>query len=198
MINYFQTNWIEIVGAVLSLLYLFMSIKQNISLWLFGFLASAFYVVVFFETKFYADMSLQFYYLIISVYGYLNWKYGTHQQGKELPISNISKSTMLQLLLASVIIYFIYYIILSKYTDSTIPIADSIVGMLSVIGTWMLARKIIENWLVWIIADALACGLFFYKELYPTAILFIIYTLMAVVGYWQWKKTMKSKEIEQQ
>ena len=198
MINYFQTNWIEIVGAVLSLLYLFMSIKQNISLWLFGFLASAFYVVVFFETKFYADMSLQFYYLIISIYGYINWKYGTHQQGKELPISNISKSTMLQLLLASVIIYFIYYIILSKYTDSTIPIADSIVGMLSVIGTWMLARKIIENWLVWIIADALACGLFFYKELYPTAILFIIYTLMAVVGYWQWKKTMKSKEIEQQ
>lgn len=198
MINYFQTNWIEIVGAVLSLLYLFMSIKQNISLWLFGFLASAFYVVVFFETKFYADMSLQFYYLIISIYGYINWKYGTHQQGKELPISNISKSTMLQLLLASVAIYFIYYIILSKYTDSTIPIADSIVGMLSVIGTWMLARKIIENWLVWIIADALACGLFFYKELYPTAILFIIYTLMAGVGYWQWKKTMKSKEIEQQ
>jgi nicotinamide mononucleotide transporter len=198
MINYFQTNWIEIVGAVLSLLYLFMSIKQNISLWLFGFLASAFYVVVFFETKFYAEMSLQFYYLIISVYGYINWKYGTHQQGKELPITSISKSTTLQLLLASVVIYFIYYIILSKYTDSTIPIADSIVGMLSVIGTWMLARKIIENWLVWIIADALACGLFFYKELYPTAILFIIYTVMAGVGYWQWKKTMKTKEIEQQ
>jgi len=190
ILNYIQTNWIEIVGAILSLIYLYLSIKQKISLWVFGFFASAFYIVVFFQTKFYADMSLQFYYLAVSIYGWINWKYGTHQAGKELPATKTSMRMILQLSLASILIYVVYYIVLAKFTDSTIPKADSLVGMLSVIGTWMLARKLIENWLVWIAADALATGLFFYKELYITAILFIIYTGMAVVGYWQWKKLM--------
>lgn len=190
ILNYIQSNWIEIVGVILSLIYLYLSIKQEVSLWIFGFLSSAFYIVVFFQTKFYADMSLQFYYLVISVYGWINWKRGSNDTGQELPATRTSKRLILQLALSSILIYVVYYIILAKFTDSTIPKADSLVGMLSVIGTWMLARKLIENWLVWIVADGLATGLFFYKELYLTAILFIIYTGMAVVGYFQWKKTL--------
>ena len=177
----------------MSLIYLYLSIKQKISLWIFGFLSSAFYIVVFFESKFYADMSLQFYYLIISVYGWKNWKSGNQQSGHELPIAQISKRLFAHLCLAGLLIYILYYLVLEYYTDSTIPISDSLVGMLSIIGTWMLARKYIENWLVWIVADALATGLFFYKGLYPTAILFIIYTIMAMVGYWQWKKSVVGK-----
>ena len=188
--TYLHTNWIEIVGVILSLIYLYLSIKQKISLWIFGFLSSAFYIVVFFQTKFYADMSLQFYYLVICVYGWFNWKNGKPGQGSELPASKTSKRLIIQLTIASIVIYFIYYVILAKFTDSTIPKADSLVGMLSVVGTWMLARKLIENWLVWIVADGIATGLFFYKELYPTAFLFIIYTIMAMVGYLQWKKTI--------
>jgi len=190
IVAYLHTNWIEIVGVILSLIYLYLSIGQKISLWIFGFLSSAFYIVVFFQTKFYADMSLQFYYLVISVYGWFNWKHGKPGNGSELPATKTSKRLILQLAIASVVIYLIYYLALAKFTDSTIPKADSLVGMLSVIGTWMLARKLIENWLVWIVADGIATGLFFYKGLYPTAVLFIIYTAMAVVGYIQWKKTM--------
>ena len=190
ILEYIKINWIEIIGAILSLIYLYLSIKQKLSLWVFGFLSSAFYIVVFFQTKFYADMSLQFYYLVISIYGWIYWKYGTLRTGQELGSTKIKKRTIIQLVFASIFIYFLYYIILAKFTDSTIPKADSLVGMLSVIGTWMLAKKLIENWLVWIVADALATGLFFYKELYPTAILFIIYTAMAVVGYFQWKRSI--------
>jgi len=80
--------------------------------------------------------------------------------------------------------------VLIKFTDSTIPKADSLVGALSIIGTWMLARKLIENWLIWIIADGLCVGLYVYKGLFPTVILFVIYTIMSVDGYWQWKKTI--------
>jgi len=83
-------------------------------------------------------------------------------------------------------------LVLAEFTDSTIPKADSLVGMLSVIGTWMLARKLIENWLVWIVADGIATGLFYYKGLYLTSSLFIIYTIMAVVGYIQWKKQLNN------
>ena len=192
IVNYIITNWIEIVGAILSLIYLYLSIKQKISLWVFGFLSSAFYIVVFFQTKFYADMSLQFYYLAISVYGWFVWTHAKPETGHELPATKISSRLIFQLIVSSIIIYVIYYIILDKFTDSTIPKVDSLVGMLSVIGTWMLARKLIENWLVWIVADGIATGLFFYKGLYPTAILFIIYTVMAVVGYWQWQKDIKT------
>jgi len=191
MINYIQTNWIEIVGAILSLIYLDLSIKQKVSLWFFGIISSVFYIVIFFQTKFYADMSLQFYYVFISIYGWINWKRGKLGSGEELLTTQLSKRLLLNLVIVTGLIYIVYYLILSKFTDSTIPKADSLVGALSVVGTWMLAKKFIENWLVWIVADALCVGLYIYKGLFPTAILFIVYTVMSVVGYWQWKKRMK-------
>lgn len=191
MINYIQTHWIEIVGAILSLIYLDLSIKQKVSLWFFGIISSVFYIVIFFQTKFYADMSLQFYYVFISIYGWINWKRGKLGSGEELLTTQLSKRLLLNLVIVTGLIYIVYYLILSKFTDSTIPKADSLVGALSVVGTWMLAKKFIENWLVWIVADALCVGLYIYKGLFPTAILFIVYTVMSVVGYWQWRKRMK-------
>lgn len=191
ILDYIRTNWIEIVGAVLSLIYLYLSIEQKVSLWFFGIISSLFYIVVFFQTRFYADMSLQFYYVVISIYGWVNWKQGKPETGEELPATQMSKRLLLQLCIATTLIYLAYYLVLARFTDSTIPKADSLVGALSVVGTWMLARKLIENWIVWIVADGLCVGLYIYKGLYPTAILFIIYTIMSIVGYWQWKKTLK-------
>ena len=190
MINYIHTNWIEIVGAILSLIYLYLSIKQKVSLWFYGIVSSLFYIVVFLQSKLYADMSLQFYYVIISIYGWINWKNGKIESGEELPATRITKKYILISIIATGVIYLIYYIILAKFTDSTIPKSDALVGSLSIIGTWMLAKKFIENWLVWIAADALCVGLYIYKGLYPTVILFVIYTVMAWVGYQQWKKSM--------
>lgn len=187
--NYIQTNWIEITGVILSLIYLYLSIKQKVSLWFFGIVSSLFYIVVFFQTKFYADMSLQFYYVAISIYGWINWNRGKTGTGEELPIAKMTKRLWLILIVATLVIYCIYYLILAKFTDSTIPKSDALVGALSVIGTWMLSRKFLENWLVWIAADALCVGLYVYKGLFPTAILFVIYTAMAGIGYWQWKKS---------
>jgi len=193
ILEYIKTNWIEIVGAILSLIYLYLSIKQKLSLWFFGIISSLFYIVIFFQTKFYADMSLQFYYVVISIYGWINWKHGDDLAGKEMPAAQLTKRLFVNLSIATGLIYIIYYFILSRFTDSTIPKADSVVGALSIVGTWMLARKLIENWIVWIVADGLCVGLYFYKGLYPTAILFIIYTFMAAVGYWEWKKSPSIK-----
>lgn len=190
VLNYIQVNWVEITGSILSLIYLYLSIRQKVSLWFFGFLASALYVVVFFDSKLYADMSLQLYYLVVSVYGWINWKRGKEE--KELPATVTTRKMWLKLALAAVAIYFVYYFVLLHFTDSTIPKSDSLVGALSVIATWMLARKLIENWLMWIVADALCVGLYIYKGLYPTVILFVIYTVMAVVGYIQWRKTIEN------
>jgi nicotinamide mononucleotide transporter len=190
-LNYLKEHWVEIVGAILSLIYLYLSIKEKVSLWFFGIISSILYIVIFFQTKFYADMSLQFYYVIISIYGWIIWKSGEKGNKKELPATRMSKRLFLNLIIATALIYIVYYLVLNRFTDSTIPNADSLVGALSIIGTWMLARKLIENWFVWIVADGLCVGLYIYKGLYPTVILFVIYTLMSVVGYFQWKKSIE-------
>lgn len=191
MKDYITENWVEIAGAVLSLLYLYLSIREKSALWIFGFISSVLYIFVFFESKLYADMSLNFYYLGVSIYGWINWHRKIGQfKDSGLHITRISgKEQILSYLFGTIFVYLAYYLVLELLTDSTIPVADSVVGALSVIATWMLARKKIENWLVWIVVDAFAAGLYFYKGLYPTTILFIIYTIMAVVGYYQWKKT---------
>jgi len=189
MLSYIHEHWLEITGAILSLIYLYLSINQKISLWILGFISSAFYIVIFLQTKLYADMSLQVYYLVISVYGWIHWTFGKEIKGDELPVAKLSKKLILILTGATVLIYFLYFIILNYYTDSPVPKFDSLVGTLSVIATWLLAKKYIENWLVWIVADGLCIGLYIYKGLYPTSVLFGVYTLMSVVGYLQWKKS---------
>lgn len=190
ILQYIVQHSIEILGTILCLVYLYLSIKERIGLWIFGFLSSALYIIVFFESKFYADMSLQVYYLAVSVYGWLMWKRktGNSDSSDKLQVSFLSTRQMIQYLASVIAVYFIYYLILKYATDSTIPIMDSLVGALSVVATWMLTRKKIENWLLWILADAVATGLFAYKQLYPTAILYLIYTVMAFVGYYEWKK----------
>ncbi len=193
MLNYIHNNWVEIAGAILSLIYLYLSIKQKISLWIFGFISSGLYVVVFFQSKLYADMSLQLYYVIISIYGWIHWKNVKNEDGKALQVKHLNKRNSLILLLSSILIYAVYFIILNYFTDTNVPKFDSLIGSLSVIATWLLARKYIENWLVWIVADGLAIGLFVYKELYPTSILFVVYTVMSVVGYRQWSKSLVKK-----
>ena len=190
-INYISKNWIEITGVVLSLIYLYLSIRQKVGLWFFGIISSIFYTVVFVESGLYADMSLQVYYIAISIYGWIHWKKGHISQKEEIPATFMASKDWIIAGIGTVVVCLLYYFILTRYTDSTVPVTDSIVGALSVVGTWMLAKKFIENWLVWIVADAICVGLYIYKDLYPTSVLNVIYTIMAGVGYWQWKKGMK-------
>lgn len=191
ILNYTEQNWIEIAGAILSLIYLYLSIKQKISLWIFGFLCSALYVVVFWQNKFYADMSLQLYYLAVSVYGWFNWRKGEQSAKHQLPIIKTNLKKGITLSIVALVIYFIYFYVLQNYTDSPLPKADSFTTALSIVATWMLARKMIDNWLLWIVVDAVSAGLYFYKGLHVTAILFVIYTIMAIIGYLQWRNDLK-------
>lgn len=188
MIQYISQHAIEITGAILSMIYLYLSIKQRVSLWIFGFLCSALYVVVFYQSKFYADMSLQFYYLGVSVYGWISWRAKKQNSGKELPITQTSLLQALVLFIFTLAIFFGYYYILAKHTDSPLPLGDSFTTALSITATWMLAKKMIEHWILWIVIDSVSAGLYLYKGLYPTVGLFVVYTIMAIVGFAAWRK----------
>ena len=185
-------NYIEVLGAILGILYIFLSIRQSILTWPTGLLTSVLYIYVFFQAKFYADMALQFYYVFISIYGWYYWiKGGQKVKKKEAPVTRINKKTFLILIPATVLIYLIILYILTHYTDSPVPFMDSLTTALSIVATWMLARKIIEHWLIWIFVDAVSTGLYIYKELWATSVLFTVYTVMAVIGYLEWKKGLK-------
>lgn len=191
MYNYLISNWVEITGTVLSLVYLYLSVKQNVWLWIFGFASSALYIAVFFQSKFYADMSLQVYYLVASVYGFLHWTLKKQKSGgNDLPVVSVNGKQIIMLSLSAVAIWAVYYFVLSNFTDSDVAFPDSITTALSIVATWMLARKMLEHWLIWIFVDAFSALLYWHKELYFTTGLFAVYTIMAIVGYLRWRKDL--------
>lgn len=187
-----NSNYIELLGLIFGLLYILLSIKQNIWCWPTGFITSALYVYVFFVSKFYADMGLQVYYLFVSIYGWYNWMYGS--KSKKQDDLKISKSGIVQIIylaLAILVLFIVISYILIHYTDSEIPYWDAFTTAASFVATWMLAKKIIEHWIVWIVVDFVSLGLYIYKGLYPTVILFAVYTILAILGYIEWRKQLK-------
>ncbi len=194
--EWLQNNYIEVLGAVAGLIYLYLEIKQNIWLWPLGIITSAFYIYVFFASKFYADMGLQVYYLVISFYGWWHWLYGSKDiQMEELPITRTSAKQWIYISLITIVLFGVMVFILKKYTDSPVPIGDAFVTAWSITGTWMLAQKLIEHWWVWVVVNLISLGLFIWKDLYPTSILFFFYFTLAVYGYYQWKKEMDKERV---
>jgi nicotinamide mononucleotide transporter len=194
--SWINSNSIELLGTALGILYIFLSIKQNIFTWPAGLLSSLLYIIVFYQSGFYADMGLQFYYVFISIYGWYNWLKGDREaparktEKSELPVKKLTKKVIIQLTVAFVLIYIVILFILLKFTDSTVPFMDTLTTALSITATWMLAEKYIEHWLIWIFVDIVSAGLYVYKGLWPTVILFLIYTVLAVAGYREWKKSL--------
>jgi nicotinamide mononucleotide transporter len=194
--NWLLNNYIEVLGAVTGLIYLYLEIKQNIWLWPLGIVSSAFYIYVFFVSKFYADMGLQVYYLVISFYGWWHWLYGGGTRKTDnLPITTTSKKQWLYISLASLGLFVLMAFVLKNFTDSPVPFGDAFVTSLSITATWMLARKLIEQWWIWVVVNLVSLVLFIWKGLYPTSILFFFYFTMAVVGYYEWKKEMLKVEM---
>ena len=183
--------WIEIFGVVTGILYVILEVKQNRLLWPLGILTSAAYIYIFFSGKFYADMGLQVYYVLISIYGWYYWSKGGARADKgELPVVRINRKQLILLLLTFGLAWFGIYKVLLRFTDSTVPLGDSFTTALAIVATWMLTRKIIEQWFLWIIANLVSIGLYIYKGLYPTVILYAVYAGMAVYGYLEWKRSM--------
>ncbi len=182
-------HYIEVAGTITGLIYLVYSVRGSILLWPFGILTSALYIYVFFVSKFYADMGLNVYYLVISVYGWIHWaKGGSSEQKAELAISRVTVRSALWYLLWTGIFFVIIAFVLKDFTDSPVPFWDAFTTAASIVATYMLARKIMEHWLIWIVVDAVSAGLYIYKGLYPTVLLFAVYTTLAVTGYFEWKR----------
>ena len=187
---------IEIIGAVIGLIYLYLEYKANVWLWPVGIVMSIFYVVIFFHGKFYADAAIYLYYIGANAYGLFLW---TRSRKKpieetrtttELAITHVPAKRILPLAAVTVVLWMILYGILKTFTDSPIPLGDAFTTAVSIVAMWMLAQKYLEQWLLWIVVNIVSTILYFWKGLYPTGVLFIVYVVVAVLGYFRWKKEM--------
>ncbi len=192
LIDWLSKNYIEILGAITGLIYLYFSIRQIIWLWPLGIITSLLYIYVFYHVRLFADMSLQVYYFFISIYGWVHWVHGSKRQDSDgqIPVTGITPGVWVILIAVSMGLTVISGYVLKFYEDP-LPYLDAFTTAASVVATWMLARKMIENWLFWIVIDAVSMGMYIYKGLYPTVILFLVYTFMAFIGFRQWKKDLK-------
>ncbi|MBP3356600.1 MAG: nicotinamide mononucleotide transporter [Rikenellaceae bacterium] len=190
-----MTHYLEIAGTVVGLLYLYLEYKASIWLWLAGIVMPAIYVFVYYDAGFYADMGINIYYLVAGVYGWVAWMTRRGTDGTALPVRRTPRRFILPLAALSGLFFAVIAAILINFTDSDVPYGDSFTTALSIVGLWLLARKYLEQWIVWIAVDAVCAGLYFYKELYPTAALYLLYTVIAVAGYYKWKKMMTDETL---
>ena len=187
---------LEIIGTLVGLVYLWLEYKASIWLWIASIIMPAIYIFVYYEAGLYADFGINIYYLGAAVYGWFVWKYGhKSQEEKELPITCMPKRSWLKSLVVFVVAQFVIAWMLINYTDSNVPWWDAFTTALSIIGMWMLARKYLEQWWVWFVVDVVCVGLYVYKELYFTEGLYVLYAIIAVFGWWNWKKLMKTQQV---
>lgn len=181
--------WLEIAGVIVGLIYLWLEYRASVWLWAANIVMPAIYIFVYADAGFYADMGINVYYLVASIYGWIVWL-RRGDDGLELPITHTPRKQILPMVATFAAAMGIIVYILINYTDSTVPYGDSFTTALSIVALYMLAQKQVEQWLVWIVVDVVCCALYVYKGLHPTAVLYGLYAVLAWVGYRRWLKMM--------
>ncbi|MDQ9170907.1 nicotinamide riboside transporter PnuC [Oxalobacteraceae bacterium R-40] len=185
----FTTTPLELVSFLLALITVALNIRQNHWAWLFSIVSSALYAIVFFGARLYGDMSLQFVFVAVSVWGWYQWLHGgvAHQA---LKVSRLSDSGWGISVIAWLAGFVAIALFLKSFTDTDVPYMDGFLTAGSLLGQLLLSRKKLENWYVWIVVDLLYIGLYVYKNLMLTAVLYAVFVAMAAIGLRAWKKTL--------
>jgi nicotinamide mononucleotide transporter len=194
-ILWLQHHYIEVIAVITGLIYVLYTIKENKLLWLYGIISSGLYCWIFYRSGIYAYTILYIYYVVIGFYGWYKWSKRPADSLDNLGglhIHKAKKGYLWGCFALTGILTIPIYVILKRYTDSDMALADALLTSGGMVATWMLTQKLIEQWLFWIIIDLLSFSVMIYKELYPSAILFIVYTLLAMKGYLEWKKELKT------
>jgi len=178
--------------VIFGIVSVFLSTRQNIWSWPTAIVNVTLYSLVFYGAKLYADMGLQVVYLILSVYGWYEWKYGGNNR-TELQVTRAPVRFLALAAVAAVVFATMLGAILSRTTDAALPWLDSATTSTSLVAQFMMTRKILENWLIWAAVDVVYVGMFIYKELYLTGGLYAVFFVLAVAGFRQWKRAFLAR-----
>lgn len=177
---------LEIIAVATAIIYIVLATKSNRWCFLFGLISSVIYVYLATSLKFYFDSAINSYYVFMSFYGWFAWSKNKKQEKNE--IRWMKKKNLIGLLITSSLVTIILAFVANQLSDASLPYLDSFTTTFAILATWMVVKKYIENWLIWIAVDAVAAGMYFNKGLVLTALLFVAYTIIVIFGYFKWKK----------
>ena len=186
IISQLNFNWsiIESTAVFFSVLYVILAIKENVWCWGAAAISVILYIYICYSAQLYPETGLQFFYLLMAIYGYYQW----NKNDSSLKIQQWTITKHLFILLLGALLTFLMGFYFSIYTNAAMPLVDSFTTVFSVFATYMVTKKVIENWLYWIVIDAVSVYLYFSRDLHLTSLLFIVYTVIAIFGYFSWLK----------
>ena len=179
-------NWsiIESVAVFFSILYVILALKESIWCWGAAAISVTLYIYICYTAQLYPETGLQVFYLLMAFYGYYQW----NKNDSTLKIQQWTTTKHLLILLLGALLTFLMGFYFTIYTNAAMPLVDSFTTVFSVFATYMVTKKVIENWLYWIVIDAVSVYLYFSRDLHLTSLLFIVYTVIAIFGYFSWLK----------
>jgi nicotinamide mononucleotide transporter len=187
-----DASWVEIVAAVLAVLYLLLAIRQHLACWVAAFVSSVLYVWVLFGARLYMESALNAFYAGMAVYGYWQWRRGGGGAG--LAVSRWPFERQLLAMAGLVALSVVSSVLLRRFTPAAWPFLDSLVTYSSVFATFLVARKVYENWHWWLVIDSVSLCLYFTRRLYFTMLLFGLYLVLIVIGMRQWRRTLHAQD----
>jgi nicotinamide mononucleotide transporter len=198
MIEWLNNNWIEVVGAGMTLIFLYLEVTRKWTMWIVGIISGLFYVYINFDQQLYAMMGLRSYDVFVSIYGLYCWKFAKSKDNSALPFRFIDKTLTLKLIGIGIAVYAALWFIVIHFTDMPNPLTagvnpvpffiELLAVTLSILATWMAAKKIVESWYLWMIVNPCTITLYVFKGMYPSTILYIVFAIFSVIGYIQWRK----------
>lgn len=193
--NIQNTSLIEVIAVIFGLLSVWYARKEKILVFPTGIISVLLYVYICLQYGLYADMGINAFYFAMSVFGWYNW---THQDGdtKKREISKISSKMKIVLLLLFILFFVVIRFVLINYTDSVVPNIDSLNTAIFLIAMWLMALKKLENWVLWIIGDLISIPLYIYKGLVLTSFQYLVFLILAIMGYITWLKIIKQEKSE--
>lgn len=189
----YPISLIELIATLFGYLSVFLAVRQHVWTWPTGILNEVALFILFFQVQLYADMLLQCIFFIFTIYGWLQWG----KNGNAVTVKKWGRVRLLQLLFGIVLLAFLLSFITAKFHvwlpsyfehPAAHPFVDSLVSLLSIAAIFLLAFKILESWILWIVVDVLSIGLFFAQEIYLVAIQYSIFLLMAIFGFYRWRR----------
>ena len=183
-----DTSWSEIFAAVLAVAYLLLAIRQRLECWVASLLSSCLYMWVLFGARLYMESVLNAFYAAMAVYGFWQWQQG--RDGSALVVCRWAFSRHLAGLLGVICLSLISWYLLRRFTPAAWPFVDSMVTWSSVFATFLVARKVYENWHWWLIIDSVSACLYYNRRLYVTVLLFVLYLVLIVIGMRHWRRTL--------
>ena len=199
-------NPLDIVTTVLGLAYILLEYRASVWMWAVGFVMQSLGIVLYYQKGLYADCAMEFYYLAMTVYGWWRWvrKPKTDSTLNPQPstlnpqhsaITRFPRRLIAPWVAGTLALWMLIYWLLSTFTDSTVPLADSFTTALSLLGIWALAHKYLEQWFIWIAVDVVTCALYFYKELPFKSALYALYVVIAVFGFFKWRRLYRAQRV---